>query len=31
MVLLIKIDGWKDFMFRNENFLRFEHSYNLFE
>ena len=30
-VVLIKIDGWKDFMFRNEKFPVFEHSYKLFE
>ena len=28
---LIKIDGGKDFMFWNENFLGFEHSYKLFK
>ena len=30
-VVLIKIDGWKDFMFRNEKFPDFEHSYKLFK
>ena len=30
-VFLIKIDGIKDFMFWNEKFLGFEHSYKLFE
>ena len=28
---LIKTDGWKDFMFRNEKFLSFEHPCNLFQ
>ena len=28
---LIKIDGWKDFMFRNDKIPGFEHPYNLFE
>ena len=30
-VVLIKIDGWKDFMFRNEKFPGFRHPCNLFE
>ena len=30
-VFLIKIDGWKDFMLRNETFPGFELPYNLFE
>ena len=30
-VFLIKIDGWKDFIFRNEKFPGFEHSYKVFE
>ena len=28
-VFLIKIGGWKDFMFRDDKFLGFEHPYNL--
>ena len=30
-VFLIKIDGWKDFMFQNDKFPDFEHPHNLFE
>ena len=30
-VFLIVTGGWKDFMFRNENFLGFLHPYNLLE
>ena len=30
-VFSIKIDGWEDFMFRDEKFAGFEHPYNLFE
>ena len=30
-IFLIKIDGWKDFKFRNDKFPGFEHPYKFFE